>query len=240
MKKYSESNSCGPTGRMRGIGRQEPESPAGNMSAIINEGRWPVIVFILWMAVLPSCRSPLKDKDSRANTADTAATEQEALLFLSGTNDRMFMDSLRYLMDVTPLAGFKNYEKMYNGPFNTPFPAYRSCTVGKMDKLYAPQWALLDDSLYLYAVDYDVRAVVEPGMSRDLNRLIEKLVGKKFIRDKRCRGLPLDSLSDGLLSASWFSGVLRIKLPNETQIWGESLEDLFWKDKEWVNLPFGN
>lgn len=189
--------------------------------------------------LLFSCTGKNREKVTGSGKSDTTVSGSEPLLFLSGTNDRMVMDTMRYLMDITPLSYYKSYKKMYDPAYTCSVdPPVPSTVAGKMDKYYSAQWVLLGDSLYLYAIDY-VREACDKRRSHELDRLAEKMIGRKFSGDARIKGLPLDSLSTGTIAARWFSGDIRIKLPIGTNPFDQpDVVAMLNGDRQWAESPF--
>lgn len=198
----------------------------------------PTVIIFCLLFSLSCCRERNPGNGTDSGKSDPSCAEQEALLFISGTNDRLYTDSVRYLMDITPLSSFGNYRKMYprRSYVDPPVPA---SVGGETDKYYSAQWILLGDSLYLYAVDYTRETLAEKRRPHELDSLMEKMIRRKFVQDVRIRNLPMDSLSSGVIPADWFSGVIRIKRPNDKNALEQStLREMLDTDYQWSKRAF--
>lgn len=161
--------------------------------------------------------------------SEIISKKERPVEFHNGTNDMMFLDSVRYLMDKTPLAVFGEYLSAVFGERIIDSPGYPVFTVGEDDKYYMGVWEILDSTLYLTQISdvLDVPRLRSFGDSAYYS--IEKLVHGKFEKTDVVERRALHATSRGALPAYWYSGRLTIKKANNTPTEGPEIP--------WYDLP---
>ena len=136
------------------------------------------------------------------------------------TSDEMLWDGRWYNMSRSPLQGeFPKFTAIYSdlpGPGRNNWENVPRYPVVQ-DKGFSALWQVADSSLYL--VDLDFYTLEDPKNDLELFwelnvddrfRTIEKLTGRRFVRDGLPAGLAPGS-DYGALPATWFSGAIYIK-----------------------------
>lgn len=150
--------------------------------------------------------------------------------FHSWTSDVIFLDSIRCLMDRSPLHGLKGYEYLLPIGLTMIDPPFPPGTTGDEEKQYAAIWTLADSTLYLSAID-GIRTNPRVYMSTKYIPEMKKfLIGKKALKKDET---PLDKTP---IRATWVTGVFYVKKavdkPWEFFDWGA------WNKSPFTELTF--
>ena len=169
-------------------------------------------------------------------------------VFVCRTNDVLFMDGQRYLLDRSPLAAFDGYEKIYEAPGTVI--AMRPIDVVRAGKDYMAFWAVCDGSLCLFDADYDrnrwnepLRWGETPRKKEDLLAAVERTAGRKFRRNRKIAGcLPdeFSSIATKAIPARWVTGTLYAKRPFTTSpdTWPDPDSAKVWMQEPFLALTF--
>lgn len=138
--------------------------------------------------------------------------------FHSWTADAILTDSVRYLIDRSPLKGIKGYERFFflgeEHFFYTIEPQEGSradmllMVRGEWEKEYAAVWKLADSLLYLTGLDPLSNRMGFQNLSEDIPRMKEILTERSLI-DKN---IPSDSTP---IPCTWVTGTYYVKKGNE-------------------------
>lgn len=138
--------------------------------------------------------------------------------FHSWTSDAIFIDSVRYLLDRSPLKGIKGYEKFFflgeehffysfepkaGSRADMPFMVR-----GEWEKEYAAVWKLTDSSLYLTGLDPLSNRMGFQNLAEEIPRMKKILLERSLIDED----VPLD---DTPVPCSWVTGKYYVKKGNE-------------------------
>lgn len=166
------------------------------------------------------------------------------------TNDVLYVDSVVYMMDQSPLSIFSEYKKiLFDGSVTDSYKLKDRATcarIGLKDKEYSAQWVIVDSVLYLSDVSflYAVgKKMVIPRMVKDkmdfqlidcvigdkYYKMLETLTGTGFMQKKLLVYSNVPVSRFGLMPAVWVNGVFHIKRVIDPLL--ETLE-------EWEKVPY--
>ena len=151
-------------------------------------------------------------------SCERASDEAVPRQFHSWTADAILTDSVRYLIDRSPLKGIKGYERFFflgeEHFFYTIEPQEGSradmllMVRGEWEKEYAAVWKLADSLLYLTGLDPLSNRMGFQNLSEDIPRMKEILTERSLI-DKN---IPSDSTP---IPCTWVTGTYYVKKGNE-------------------------
>lgn len=169
-------------------------------------------------------------------------------VFVCRTNDVLFMNGQRYLLDRSPLAAFDGYEKIYKAPGTVI--TMRPIDVVRAEKDYMAFWVVCDGSLCLFDADYDrnrwnepIRWGETPRKKEDLLTAVERTAGRKFRKNRKIAGcLPdeFSSIATKAIPARWVTGTLYAKRPFTTDpnTWPTADSAKAWIQEPFLELTF--
>lgn len=122
------------------------------------------------------------------------------------TSDRLYWNDSTYLMDQSMLCNFQGYQNIF-----PQIPMIEVCgSIPFMqEKNYYLNWILWKGTVYMAQVD--AYGIKNEEQRKELVKKVEKLVGKKFVPNRRIKTEKDFLLENGIMPATWVNGVFYIK-----------------------------
>ncbi len=122
------------------------------------------------------------------------------------TSDFLWWNDNRYLMDQSMLCNFQGYQDIF--PEISMAEVFASFPI-MQEKNYYVNWILWKGFVYVARVD--AYAVKDEEQRKELIKKVEKLVGKRFVPNRRIKTEKDFLLENGVIPATWVNGVVYIK-----------------------------